>query len=95
MKLTNRPYDTLTVGDRAELTRICSEDDFYVYATNSGNHNPLHLATEDGDDDGIAEAVAPAMWVGSLISAVLGTMLPGAGTVYRSQSFDFVGRARS
>lgn len=90
---TNRPYDSLNIGDSAELARICSEDDFYVYATNSGNHNPLHLANEDGDGDGTPEAVAPAMWVGSLVSAVLGNILPGAGTLYRSQNFEFLDRA--
>ena len=95
MIITNRPYDTLNVGDTARLTRICSEDDFYVFANNSGNHNPLHLATEDGDGDGSPEAVAPAMWVGSLISAVLGNILPGAGTYYRSQSFDFAEHAKA
>jgi phosphate butyryltransferase len=85
----NRPYDKLSVGDTAELARVCDQDDFYVYANNSGNYNPLHLMYEDGDGDGQNEAVAPALWVGSLVSAVLGNILPGAGTVYKSQNFTF------
>ncbi|QFT75207.1 bifunctional enoyl-CoA hydratase/phosphate acetyltransferase [Ruegeria sp. THAF33] len=95
MQYHNTPYDKLQVGDTAELARTCSVDDFYVFANNSGNHNPLHLASEDGDGDHINEAVAPAMFVGALISAVLGNVLPGAGTLYKSQRFDFVERAHA
>ncbi len=95
MQYHNKPYDQLQIGDTAELRRICTEDDFYVFASNSGNHNPLHLAAEDGDGDNIDEAIAPAMFVGALISAVLGNILPGAGTLYKSQSFDFSTRAHA
>ncbi|KIC46815.1 bifunctional enoyl-CoA hydratase/phosphate acetyltransferase [Ruegeria sp. ANG-S4] len=95
MKYHNKPYGSLQVGDTAELTRICTEDDFYVFANNSGNHNPLHLAKEDGDGDGVAEAVAPALFIGALVSAVLGNILPGAGTLYKSQSFEFGERAHA
>lgn len=87
--ITNKPYDELSVGDEAELHRICTEDDFYVFANASGNHNPMHLAAYDGDDSGEQEALAPALWVGSLVSAVLGNILPGPGTLYRSQTFAF------
>ncbi|MEM6487068.1 MAG: bifunctional enoyl-CoA hydratase/phosphate acetyltransferase [Pseudomonadota bacterium] len=91
----NRPFDELQIGDEASIERVCTEDDFYVFANMSGNHNPLHLLRYDGDGDGQPEAVAPAMWVGSLISAVLGNILPGAGTLYRRQSFEFVGQAHA
>ncbi|ARE41767.1 Phosphate acetyltransferase [Rhodovulum sp. P5] len=89
----NRVFDEIAVGDTAEVRRICTEDDFYVFATASGNHNPMHLARHDGDGDGQEEAVAPALWVGSLISAVIGNILPGAGTLYRAQNFNFHKRA--
>lgn len=93
MQYKNKPYDRLEIGDTAELLRSCSVDDFYVFANNSGNHNPLHLANQDGDGDNIPEAVAPAMFVGALISAVLGNILPGAGTLYKSQNLEFSARA--
>ncbi len=95
MQYHNKPYDQLKVGDSAELKRICTEDDFFVFASNSGNHNPLHLANEDGDGDAINEAIAPALFVGALISAVLGNILPGAGTLYKSQNFEFQDRAHA
>jgi len=91
----NRTWDELEIGAHAELTRLCTADDLYVFAHASGNHNPMHLPREDGDGDGKPEAVAPSMWVGSLVSAVLGNILPGPGTLYRSQHFDFVGRAHA
>lgn len=93
--IENRTYDELAIGDEAELKRIAREDDFLVFANASGNHNPMHLAAYDGDGDGTPEAIAPSLWLGSLISAVIGNLLPGAGTMYRAQSFAFHGRARA
>lgn len=93
MQYCNKPYDSLNIGDTAEIVRSCTVDDFYVFANNSGNHNPLHLANEDGDGDQVNEAVAPAMFIAALISAVLGNALPGAGTLYKSQDLNFSERA--
>ncbi len=91
----NRTYDELALGDSAELDRLCTADDLYVFAHASGNHNPMHLPEHDGDGDGKPEAVAPSMWIGSLISGVLGNVLPGPGTLYQSQSFTFLARAHA
>jgi phosphate butyryltransferase len=93
MQFENHPYDEIAVGQSAELTRLCTVEDLIVFANASGNHNPLHLADPDGD--GPAVQVAPSMWVGSLISAVLGNLLPGPGTLYRTQNLDFPGRAHA
>lgn len=89
----NRTFEELSVGDSAELRRICTVDDLLIFANASGNHNPMHLPKYDGDGDGEPEAVVPGMFVGSLISAVLGNILPGPGTLYQSQSFRFASRA--
>ncbi len=93
--LTNVPFDQLRVGMEASVARTCLADDLYVFANSSGNWNPMHLPKEDGDGDGAPEAVAPGMWVASLISGVLGGKLPGPGTLYLSQSLRFVGRAHA
>ncbi|MHA3915388.1 bifunctional enoyl-CoA hydratase/phosphate acetyltransferase [Halovulum sp. GXIMD14793] len=92
MKLVNRTFDELQPGDVAELDRLVTLDDLCIFATASGNFNPMHLPHEDGDGDGAVENVAPGMFVASLISAVLGTRLPGPGTLYRRQSLEFHGR---
>lgn len=95
MKLSNRTFDELKVGDTAELRRLITPDDLYVFASASGNFNPMHLPRMDGDGDGKVDAVAPGMLLASLISAVLGTLLPGPGTLYRTQTLTFVERARA
>ena len=92
----NRTFAEIRPGDSAELMRTCTADDFFVFATASGNHNPLHLPEHDHDGDGVKdEPIAPAMWVGSLISAVLGNILPGPGTLYRAQDLQFLGHAQA
>jgi phosphotransacetylase/acyl dehydratase len=93
MHLVNRTYDEMQVGDTAELRRLITTDDLIVFAVASGNTNPMHLQDSDLDGDGVNERVAPGMFVASLISAVLGTKLPGPGTIYRRQVLDFHARA--
>lgn len=95
MKIENRTFDELKPGDTASLRRLCTQDDLIVFANVSGNHNPMHVFNVDGDGDGTPEAVAPGMFVGALVSAVLGNMLPGAGTLYHSQSLVFHNRAHA
>lgn len=91
----NQTFSELEVGVSAELVRTCTTDDLLIFANASGNHNPMHIPTADGDGDGKAEAVAPGMFVASLISAVLGNRLPGAGTLYKSQTLNFHERAHA
>ncbi|MEL6978390.1 MAG: bifunctional enoyl-CoA hydratase/phosphate acetyltransferase [Pseudomonadota bacterium] len=93
--LTNTPWDELEIGAEASVTRACRADDFFVFAHASGNVNPMHLADQDGDGDGVPEAIAPSMWLGALISGVLGASLPGPGTLYRRQDLRFLGRAQA
>jgi phosphotransacetylase/acyl dehydratase len=91
---TNKTYDQIKVGDTAEIVRECSSNDLLVFAHASGNRNPIHLPDTDWTGDGhIDKPVAPAMWIGGLASAVLGNILPGPGTMYKAQSFRFLGRA--
>lgn len=90
----NTTFDELAVGQTASIERGVTANDLYVFAHASGNTNPMHMPGMDVDTDGHSDTVAPSLWVGSLVSSVLGTILPGAGTLYRGQSFQFLGRAR-
>jgi phosphotransacetylase/acyl dehydratase len=92
---TATPYADLEPGMEASTTRLVRADDLYVFAHSSGNVNPMHLPREDGDGDGLPEAVAPSAWVAALISGVLGNQLPGPGTLYLSQDVAFPGRAHA
>ena len=78
----NKTWTELKLGDEATLRRLCVADDFIVFAHASGNLNPIHLSGEHS-------ARAPAMWVGALVSSVLGNVLPGPGTIYRDQILHF------
>ncbi|WP_297773015.1 bifunctional enoyl-CoA hydratase/phosphate acetyltransferase [uncultured Roseovarius sp.] len=95
MKIENHIFEELQPGDSQSLRRLCTQDDLLVFANVSGNHNPMHLYDLDGDGDGRPEAVVPGMFLGSLISAVLGNLLPGAGTLYRAQSLVFHNHAHA
>ncbi len=83
----NRTFDELVVGDAMSLTReLGSEDVALVSAMGRG------LLIEDGQGDGyLATSVGYAGWAAALVPAVLATVLPGPGTVYRSQSLQFLG----
>lgn len=89
----NKTYEEIAVGDEATVKRVLTANDLYVFAHASGNLNPLHVPSDPGPDGAKHEVVAPSMWVGALVSAVLGNALPGAGTLYRAQSLRFLNRA--
>ncbi|WBU54199.1 bifunctional enoyl-CoA hydratase/phosphate acetyltransferase [Paracoccus sp. SCSIO 75233] len=95
MRLVNKTFDELSVGDEAEIRRLITLDDLFSFAAISGNFNPMHLPDEDGDGDGRAESVAPGMFLASLFSAALGTQLPGPGSLYMKQTLNFHGRAHA
>lgn len=85
-------FDSIATGDQAEISRVVTPDDLYLFAHVSGNLNPLNLpAAADGPAAGV-HAPAPSMWLASLFSAVLGNLLPGPGTQYVSQSARFQAR---
>lgn len=87
----NRTYNEINVGDEAQQKRVLTANDLYVFAHASGNLNPMHMP--EAADENPHEIVAPSMWVGALVSSVLGNVLPGAGTLYKSQSLTFLNRA--
>jgi phosphotransacetylase/acyl dehydratase len=86
---TNTTWAELQVGATATLTRRCTEQDLLLFAHVSGNVNPATLPDEGEGSVAGHHPVAPSMWVGALVSAVLGNLLPGPGTLYRQQSLNF------
>ncbi|NLA52214.1 MAG: bifunctional enoyl-CoA hydratase/phosphate acetyltransferase [Alcaligenaceae bacterium] len=93
MRLVNRTFEELQIGDKAELRRLITEDDLYVFAQTSGNYNPLSLPNQDVDGDGEPENMAPTMFVASIVSAVVGNILPGPGAQFKDFQFESHGRA--
>ena len=87
---TNKTYDEIRIGESAEISRKVERSDLVVFAHASGNFNPVHIPQEGSHDP---DKVAPSMWVAALFSSVLGNVLPGVGTLYRSQHLTFKTRA--
>ncbi|CDM25024.1 MULTISPECIES: bifunctional enoyl-CoA hydratase/phosphate acetyltransferase [Castellaniella] len=87
--LRNRTFDELAVGDRARIERTLGLRDIQLFAAVSGDVNPQHLDPDYAAHTPFQGIIAHGMWGASLISAVLGTQLPGPGTLYLSQSLTF------
>ena len=88
--IENRTFDEIAIGDTASLQRKLGERDIQLFALASGDANPTHLDPEYAAGDTFHQVIAHGLWGGGLISAVLGTELPGPGTIYLSQSLRFV-----
>ncbi len=87
--IENKTFDELKVGDSAELTRTLKHEDIELFAVMSGDVNPAHVDADFAKSDMFHHVIAHGMWGGALISAVLGTELPGPGTIYLNQNFSF------
>lgn len=87
--IENKTYDELAIGDTASLSRTLTKQDIQLFAVMSGDVNPAHLDEEYARSSMFHEIIAHGMWGGSLISTVIGTQLPGPGTIYLSQTLDF------
>ena len=87
--IENRTFDELKVGDSAELARTLRKQDIELFAAMSGDINPAHMDEDFAKSDIFHKVIAHGMWGGALISAVLGTELPGPGTIYLDQSLHF------
>lgn len=87
--IENRTFDELAIGDCASIARTLSRADIELFAVMSGDVNPAHLDDEYARSATFHTIIAHGMWGGALISTVLGTMLPGPGTIYLGQTLRF------
>ncbi len=82
-------FEDLRPGDTASTGKTITEADILLFAAVSTDTNPVHLNAEAAAGSLFRERVAHGMLSAGLISAVLGTRLPGPGTVYLSQTLRF------
>jgi phosphate acetyltransferase/phosphate butyryltransferase len=87
--ITNKTYEEIAVGDHAEITRTLKLQDIELFAVMSGDVNPAHVDAEYAKTNMFHGVIAHGMWGGALISAVLGTEMPGPGTIFLDQSLKF------
>lgn len=87
--IENKTFDEIAVGDSASLVRTLSKDDIALFAVMSGDVNPAHLDQQYAEASMFHRIIGHGMWGGALVSAVLGTRLPGPGTIYLGQDLRF------
>jgi 3-hydroxybutyryl-CoA dehydratase len=78
-----------TIGMTASRTRTITDAVIRAFAEASGDTNPIHLDEEAAAASQFGRRIAHGMLTASVISAVLGNDLPGAGTIYLGQDVKF------
>ena len=87
--IENVTYDEIEIGRTARLSRQLTVADIQAFAAVSGDTNPAHLDADYANDTVFHGVIAHGMWSGALISALLGTVFPGPGTIYVNQDLHF------
>ena len=82
--------DQLSVGDSASVSGSFSQDDIEAFARLSGDDNPAHVDAAWAEASPFGGRVAHGVLTAGLISAVLGTKLPGPGSIYMSQTLKWL-----
>lgn len=80
---------SIKVGQQAFLSRKIGDEDVRQFAELVGDTNPVHLDDKFAVKTRFGQRIAHGMWPASLISAVIGTKLPGPGTIYLHQTLQF------
>jgi 3-hydroxybutyryl-CoA dehydratase len=84
-----KKIDDLYIGQKASLERQITESDVMAFARITGDFNPVHVDAQFASQTRFKERIAHGMLTASLISAVIGTILPGPGNIYVSQTLEF------
>lgn len=79
----------IKIGQTAKFSKTITESDVYGFAGLVGDFNSAHINQVEAEKSIFGDRIAHGMLVGSLISAVFGTILPGPGTIYLEQDLKF------
>jgi len=82
--------EDIRVGDTAKVVRRVDDGDIASFVDAVGDYNPVHSDREYAATTMFKEPIAPGIWTAGLISAVIGTRLPGPGAIYLSQELKFL-----
>lgn len=88
-KITNFTFDELEIGQTVSMTRTVSNEDIKLFAAATWDTNPAHLDEEYAAQTMFKTVIMHGMWSAGLISAAIGTKLPGVGTIYLGQDLQF------
>ena len=92
--MKGKTIEELQVGDTARFSKTVSESDVYLFAGLTGDLNPAHVNEDYARDTFFKTRIAHGMLTASFISTVIGTMLPGPGTIYMRQEVSFLAPVR-
>lgn len=81
--------DEIEVGMSASLSKTLGEVDIVLYSGITGDNNPVHVDEEFAKKTRFGTRIVQGMLTAGLISAILGTRLPGTGTIYIRQDLRF------
>jgi 3-hydroxybutyryl-CoA dehydratase len=82
-------FEDLEVGMSERLSKTVASSDVVGFAEITGDRNPIHLSEHFAAKTPFGTRIAHGLYTASLISAVLGTRLPGPGAIYLSQTLSF------
>lgn len=78
------------IGQSASFEKCITDEEVRKFADISGDDNPVHLNEEYAKDSIFGQRIVHGILVSGLISKVIGTQLPGKGTIYLSQNLKFL-----
>jgi 3-hydroxybutyryl-CoA dehydratase len=84
-------FEDLALGMRETASKTVENEDVIGFAELSGDRNPIHLSEHFARKTRFGARIVHGLYTASLISAVIGTRLPGPGAVYISQTLNFRG----
>ncbi len=83
-------YSEFKIGMKAELSKTITDDDIKKFAEVTLDYNPVHMDEEAGKNSIFGQRIAHGMISAGVISGVLGTKLPGEGSIYMAQDLRFM-----
>lgn len=89
-KIQTITYDAIEVGQKASNERQVEKKDILLFAAVSGDNNPVHLNETFAATTSFKEPIAHGMLSASFISATMACALPGPGSIYLTQSLEFL-----
>lgn len=92
--MIGKTFDELKLGDSARFSKTVTDADIYLFAGVTGDLNPAHIDETYAKGTFFKTRIAHGMLSAGFISAVIGTRLPGPGTVYMHQTLDFLAPVR-
>ena len=81
--------EDIEIGQSASYTRTVAERDIQLFGEATGDMNPVHFDEAYAATTPFKTRIAHGMLTAGFFSTVLGTKLPGAGSIYVSQTLSF------